>query len=34
MSDPKNLSMNLDYLQTLFVNELKIWRKDFTQYFA
>jgi len=34
ISDQKNLSINLDYLQTLFINELKIWRKDFTQYFA
>jgi len=34
ISDSKNLQLNLDLLQTLFINELKIWRKDFTQYFA
>ena len=34
MSDQKNLQLNFDLLQTLFINELKIWRKEFTQYFA
>ena len=34
MSDQKNLQLNFDLLQTLFINELKIWRKEFTEYFA
>lgn len=34
MSDQKNLQLNFDLLQTLFINELKIWRSEFTQYFA
>jgi|LakMenE01Jun11ns_1017448.scaffolds.fasta_scaffold9635060_1 hypothetical protein len=34
MSDNKNLQLNFNLLQTLFINELKIWRKDFTEYFA
>ena len=34
ISDNKNLQLNFNLLQTLFINELKIWRKDFTQYFA
>jgi hypothetical protein len=33
MSDSKNLQLNFDLLQDLFINELKIWRKEFTQYF-
>jgi hypothetical protein len=34
MSDSKNLQLNFDLLQDLFINELKIWRKEFTEYFA
>ena len=34
MSDSKNLQLNFDLLQDLFINELKIWREEFTQYFA
>jgi hypothetical protein len=34
MSDSKNLQLNFDLLQDLFINELKIWRQEFTQYFA
>ena len=34
MSDSKNLQLNFDLLQDLFNNELKIWRKEFTEYFA
>jgi hypothetical protein len=34
ISDNKNLQLNFNLLQTLFINELKIWRKEFTQYFA
>jgi hypothetical protein len=34
MSDQKNLQLNFDLLQALFINELKIWRKEFTEYFA
>ena len=34
MSNSKNLQLNFDLLQDLFINELKIWRKDFTEYFA
>jgi hypothetical protein len=34
MQDQKNLQLNFDLLQTLFINELKIWRKEFTEYFA
>ena len=34
MSDSKNLQLNFDLLQDLFNIELKIWRKEFTEYFA
>ena len=34
MSDSKNLQLNFDLLQDLFNTELKIWRKEFTEYFA
>ena len=34
MSNSKNLQLNFDLLQDLFINELKIWREEFTQYFA
>ena len=33
-NDPKFMLIDLDYLQILFINELKIWRKDFTEFFA
>jgi hypothetical protein len=33
-NDPKFMNIDLNYLQGLFNQELKEWRKDFTQYFA
>ena len=33
-SNPKFMLIDLDYLQSLFIDELKIWRKEFTEYFA
>jgi hypothetical protein len=33
-NDPNFMLIDLDYLQGLFNQELKEWRKDFTQYFA
>jgi hypothetical protein len=33
-NDPNFMLIDLDYLQGLFNQELKEWRKDFTEYFA